>query len=72
MTDDAITEMKPSPAVAELAEALFNAYNSTAPNPWETFDGRKVPPWSALTEQVRRKWYGAAAEALRRQPEGHS
>jgi hypothetical protein len=47
----------------QLAELMFNAYNGQEPNPWKTFDGRPVPRWSEVTDQVRGKWTAAAREA---------
>jgi hypothetical protein len=47
-----------------LAEALFCAYNEEGPNPWKTFDGRDVPRWTGLNEQVRGKWRAVAVEAM--------
>lgn len=38
------------------AEALFNEYNGTPPNPWKTHDGRDVPHWPAISDQVKEKW----------------
>lgn len=43
------------------AKAMFNAYNEQGPNPWRTFDGRQVPAWENLSDQVRAKWEAAAA-----------
>lgn len=48
----------------ELAEKMFNAYNEESPNPWKTFDGRDVPRWPALGEQVQAKWRAAARVAM--------
>jgi hypothetical protein len=48
---------------SEFAERLFNAYNEQGPNPWKTFDGRDVPRWPDLSEQVREKWTAVAIEA---------
>jgi hypothetical protein len=47
----------------ELGEALFNAYNDQGPNPWKTFDGRDVPRWPDLSDQVRAKWRAVARAA---------
>lgn len=47
----------------EAAIKAFNAYNEQGPNPWKTFDGRGVPRWEHLSDQVRAKWI-AAARAL--------
>jgi predicted HAD superfamily Cof-like phosphohydrolase len=44
----------------KLAEKLFDAYNDQPPNPWKTFDGRDVPRWPDLSEQVREKWRAVA------------
>lgn len=49
--------------VEELAEIMFNAYNDQPPNPWQTFDGRPVPRWPDLSDQVREKWMAAAMSA---------
>jgi hypothetical protein len=48
-----------------LAEKMFNAYNEQGPNPWKTFDGRDVPRWDAINDQVRAKW-NAAADCARK------
>lgn len=48
-----------------LARSMFDAYNEQGPNPWKTFDGRDVPRWEALNDQVRAKWQAAAAAALK-------
>lgn len=44
----------------EIAEKMFNAYNSDGPNAWKTFDGREVPAWVSLNDSVRSKWTAAA------------
>jgi hypothetical protein len=51
-------QQAPSPIANEDAgaERLFNAYNETSPNPWKTWDGKDVPRWPALSDQVREKW----------------
>lgn len=46
-----------------LAEELFNAYNEEGPHPWKTWDGKDVPRWDAINEQVRAKWTAAARKA---------
>lgn len=43
-----------------LAQKMFDAYNQEGPNPWKTFDGRDVPQWEGLSDQVRGKWIAAA------------
>jgi hypothetical protein len=48
----------------ELARAMFDAYNEQGPNPWKTFDGRDVPRWDELNDQVRSKWEAAAQKAI--------
>ncbi len=56
--------MKPFTADDEiLAITLFGSYNDQGPNPWKTFDGRDVPQWGALSEQVKNKWIAAAQKA---------
>lgn len=47
-----------------LARGMFAAYNEQGPNPWKTFDGRDVPGWGALNDQVRAKWLAAAQYAM--------
>lgn len=49
--------------IVELARRLFEAYNAMPPNPNKTWDGKDVPPWDKLNDQVRGKWVGAALEA---------
>lgn len=51
-------------ALTQLAVAMFNAYNEQGPNPWKTFDGREVPRWDGLNDQVRAKWLAAAEASL--------
>lgn len=46
-----------------FAEVLFNAYNEEGPNPWKTWDGKDVPRWHDLNNQVRGKWEAVAREA---------
>lgn len=50
--------------VAQLAQKMFVAYNDQGPNPWKTFDGRSVPSWDELSDQVREKWFAAARAAM--------
>lgn len=47
-----------------MAKKMFDAYNEQGPNPWKTFDGRDVPRWDAITDQVRGKWVAAASAAV--------
>lgn len=54
--DDAVERL----AKEQLAEELFCAYNNVGPNPWKTWDGKDVPRWTELNDQVRAKWLGAA------------
>lgn len=51
--------------LTQLAVQMFNAYNEQGPNPWKTFDGRDVPKWDELNDQVRAKWLAAAEASLR-------
>lgn len=44
---------------------MFDAYNATPPNAGLTWDGKPVPTWEKLNDQVRGKWVGAALEATR-------
>jgi hypothetical protein len=41
-------------------QASFEAYNSHGANPGKTYDGKPVPTWKNLSDDVRAKW--AAAE----------
>jgi hypothetical protein len=50
--------------IDQVAQRLFEVYNGQGPNPWKTFDGRDVPRWPELTDQVRAKWRAAAEEAI--------
>lgn len=50
--------------IDQVAQRLFEVYNEQGPNPWKTFDGREVPRWPELTDQVRAKWRAAAEEAI--------
>jgi hypothetical protein len=43
--------------------ALFDAYNAAGSNPGVTFDGRPVPTWDLLNDDVRAKWDAAADRA---------
>lgn len=57
-----LAELKknPPPSLSEYARGMFNAYNATPPNPGLSWDGRPVPKWEDLNEQVQGKWAGAA------------
>lgn len=55
---------QPTGEAIALARLLFDTYNETGPNPWLTFDGRAVPVWSDLSDQVRAKWTAAAEKAI--------
>ena len=48
----------------DIASQMFIAYNEHGPNPWRTFDGRDVPVWPNLTDEVRAKWVAAAERAI--------
>jgi len=45
------------------ARRAFEAYNAAGANPNKTFDGRPVPSWENLNDDVREKWC-AAVEAV--------
>lgn len=45
------------------ARRAFDAYNAAGANPNKTFDGRAVPSWENLNDDVREKW-AAAIEAV--------
>ena len=47
----------------DVAQKIFRAYNDQGPNPWQTFDGRSVPTWDEISDQVRGKWIAAARKA---------
>lgn len=51
------------PTVEAVARKMYQAYNDQGPNPWKTFDGRSVPTWDEINDQVRGKWIAAAVEA---------
>lgn len=53
----------PEEAPESKARRMFEAYNAQGPNPNKTWDGKEVPAWTALNDQVRGKWI-AAAQAL--------
>jgi hypothetical protein len=57
--------MNPSDNISvPLAQLMFDAYNGQGPNPWKTWDGKDVPRWEQLNDQVRAKWNAAARVAL--------
>lgn len=49
----------------DMAMAMYTAYNNQEPNPWRTWDGKQVPKWEGLNDQVRGKWEAAARCATR-------
>ena len=60
-----MTERVTERAFPQLAEKLFNTYNEQGPNPWKTWDGKDVPKWGRLGNQVTAKWMAVALEAMR-------
>ena len=48
----------------DIARRMFEAYNAQGPNPWKTWDGKDVPRWPELNDQVREKWMAAARVVL--------
>jgi hypothetical protein len=46
--------------VKTLGQLAFEAYNAAGANPGKTFDGRPVPTWIDLNDDVRAKWEEAA------------
>ena len=40
----------------EPGQDLFEAYNNAGANPGKTHDGKPVPKWQNLTDDVRAKW----------------
>lgn len=59
----ALMGAQPKDQALELAVELFDAYNEQGPNPWKTWDGKEVPRWDALNDQVRAKWTAVARRA---------
>lgn len=43
-------------AKATLGQIAFEAYNSAGNNPGKTWDGKDVPTWDKLSDDVRAKW----------------
>lgn len=62
---ESLLERRQIVTTTTLAEKMFNAYNEQGPNPWKTFDGRDVPRWDGLNDQVRAKWLAAAEASIR-------
>lgn len=52
-------------AKTQLAMKMFQSYNAQGPNPNKTWDGKDVPPWEKLGDQVQGKWLAAAECALK-------
>lgn len=50
-------------SMTSAAKRMFDAYNAAGANPNKTFDGRDVPAWDGLNDDVRAKWVAAALEA---------
>ena len=50
--------------IQKFAETLYGKYNDTGPNRWRTFDGRQVPNFDAVGDQVQAKWCAVSATAL--------
>ncbi|HND53209.1 MAG TPA: hypothetical protein PLV92_12455 [Pirellulaceae bacterium] len=50
-----------SPSTVVHARRAFDAYNAAGANPGKTFDGRPVPAWEHLNDDVREKWCAAVA-----------
>lgn len=45
----------------DVAREMFETYNAAGANPGKTFDGRPVPSWPELSDDVRAKWIAAAS-----------
>ncbi len=45
-----------------LGQAAFEAYNAAGENPGKTHDGKDVPEWNDLGDNVRAKWEAAGVE----------
>jgi hypothetical protein len=52
-------------SIEHKAERIFNAYNAAGANPGKTWDGKPVPTWAGLNDDVRAKWVAAAEESGR-------
>lgn len=49
-----------------LGRIAFEAYNAAGVNAGKTFDGRPVPAWDALSDDVRAKWQAGTAALFER------
>lgn len=49
-----------------VGRIAFELYNEGGANPGKTFDGRPVPPWEGLSDDVRAKWQTGGAGLLKR------
>jgi hypothetical protein len=54
-------KINPGMTLEQVAKRMFDAYNTQGPNPGKTWDGKDVPPWENLGEQVQAKWIAAAS-----------
>lgn len=49
-----------------VGQIAFEAYNAGGKNPGLTWDGKPVPTWEGLNDDVRAKWQAGAAGLLER------
>lgn len=58
--DDLNDARAPGINLEDVARDMFNAYNAAGSNPGKTHDGKAVPAWEQLGDNVRAKWLAAA------------
>ena len=56
--------MKPDSYFVPFAESAFNAYGEKAR--WKTFDGRDMPRWDQVGEDVQQRWVAAVKDVFRK------
>lgn len=52
--------IKLTPGAEAAGRLAFEAYNNAGSNPGKTWDGKPVPAWESLGDDVRAKWCAAA------------
>lgn len=50
--------MQPSNFIKTLARVMFDAYNKQAGG--KTYDGKPIPPWDEIGDNVQARWFAAA------------